>query len=83
MEAFESAGVKVLKPTDLTLTCKGLGSVNWDRGEDDFEFVSGDDKVCHVRSTLAEFLSPQVARIRNNDSLLRIYFQKLRIIRYF
>lgn len=73
MEAFESAGVKVLKPTDLTLTCRGLGSVNWGRGEDDFEFVSGDDKVCHVRSTLAEFLSPQVARIRKNNPLCYEY----------
>ena len=65
--------MKVLKPTDLTLTCKGLGSVNWGRGEDDFEFVSGDDKVCHVRSTLVEFLSPQVARIRKNDPLCYEY----------
>ena len=45
---------------DLKLSCAGLSSVNWDRGDDEFEFVFGDNKVCRVHSVLAEFLSPKV-----------------------
>lgn len=76
MEAFESAAAKVLEPRNLTLTCKGLSYVNWDRGDDDFEFVAGDDKVCHVHSALAEFLSPKVARIRKTDPFCYTYTLK-------
>ena len=58
---------------DLKLSCAGLSSVNWDRGDDEFEFVFGDNKFCRVHSVLAEFLSPKVSRLRKSDALCGFY----------
>ena len=70
---FEALRGKALMAKELTLTHKGLSLVNWDRGDDDFEFVGGDDRVCRVHSVLAEFLSPKVARVRKTDPLFCVY----------
>ena len=56
----------------VSLTCKGLHFVNWDRCDDCFEFVGG-DKVCCVPSVLAEFLSPKISRIRKCDPFYNVY----------
>ena len=59
---------------DIALTWSGFNSVNWDRCDDEFEFVFGDDKkVCRVHSILAEFLSPKVARDRKCDGCCGFY----------
>ena len=63
---------KALEPSELTLTCKGLSSVNWDSSDSEFEFVFT-DKVCRVHSVLAEFLSPKVACLRKCDPLFSSY----------
>ena len=63
---------KFLEPKDLTLTCKGMSSVNWDCDDSSFEFVFG-DKVCRVHSFLAEFLSPKVASTRKGDPFYSFY----------
>ena len=64
-----------LQATELTLTCKGMSSVNWDCSDPDFEFVFG-NRVCRVHSVLAEFLSPKVARARRSDPLCLFYTLK-------
>ena len=61
-----------LEPTELTLTCKGMSSVNWECSDSEFEFVF-EDRVCRVHSVLAEFLSAKVARVRKSDPLLSFY----------
>ena len=67
---FDAVIAKDIEPTELSLSCKGLSSVNWDCGDADFEFlVAGDDKARRVHSVLAEFLSPKVARLRKCDPL--------------
>ena len=71
--AFETVSTKVFETGDLTLTCKGLSCVNWNCGDDDFQFVAGDDKVLRVHSVLAEFLSPKIAQIRKCDPFCYVY----------
>ena len=73
MASLEAMGVTFLEPKDLTLTCKGMSSVNWDSAGSDFEFACGEDKVCTVHSVLAEFLSPKIARIRKCDPFYSVY----------
>ena len=58
---------------ELTLSWKGMSSVNWDCSDSDFEFVFGEDRVCRVHSVLAEFLSPKVARVRKCDPFYSFY----------
>ena len=69
IETLDSQG---LEANELKLSCVGLSSVNWDRGDDEFKFVFG-DKVCRVHSVLAEFLSPKVSRLRKSDALCSFY----------
>ena len=65
---------KGFEARDLVLTWSGLGSVNWDRCDDEFEFVfGGDNKVCRVHSILAEFLCPKVALTRKSDGCCSVY----------
>ena len=71
--SFEAVSAKALDSNELTLTCKGMSSVNWDCSDADFEFLFGEDKVCRVHSVLAEFLSPKVARLRKCDPLCNVY----------
>ena len=47
--------------------------MNWDCCDSDFEFRADDNKVCRVRSVLAEFLSPKIARLRNCDASFNSY----------
>ena len=68
--------LKAFEPTELTLSCEGLNYVNWDRGDADFEFVTGDGRMCRVHSVLAEFLSPKVARLRRCDISFDVYTLK-------
>ena len=70
---FHAVTAKGFVPMELALSCKGLSCVNWDRGDADFEFVVGDDRVCRVHSVLAEFLSPKVAYLRKCDPLCYVY----------
>ena len=63
----------ILGANELTLTCKGMSVVNWDCSDPDFEFIFGEDRVCHIHSVLAEFLSPKVARLRRCDPLCSFY----------
>ena len=65
-EILAKAHSLFVTPQELSLTYKGLSYVNWDRCEEDFDFVF-DDGVCRVHSVLAEFLSKKVARIRKSD----------------
>ena len=70
---FPALHAKALPPAELTLTCKGMSSVNWDYSDSEFEFVFGEDKVCRIQSVLAEFLSPKVARLRRCDISFDVY----------
>ena len=63
---------KALEPNDLSLTCAGMGYVNWDWSDSFVEFVF-DNKACRVSSVLAEFLSPKVARLRRCDISFDVY----------
>lgn len=56
---YEEVSAKALEPKELTLTCKGMRSLNLDGDTSDFEFVVGEDRVCRVHSVLVEFLSPE------------------------
>lgn len=41
--------------------------MNWDRYEEDFEFVFRTGEICRVPSVIAEYLSPKIARFRRCD----------------
>ena len=70
---YEVLSAKVLEPQELTLTCKGMGSVNLDCSDSDFEFVLGDDRVSRLPYDLAEFVYPKVARLRRCDISFDVY----------
>ena len=70
---LEAMSAKALTSNGLSLTCNGMGSVNFDCSESEFEFVFGKDKVCRVHSILAEFLSPKIARMRRCDISYDVY----------
>ena len=72
-EVIATIESKAFEGSELKLSCVGLSSVNWDRGDDEFEFVFGDNRVCRVHSVLAEFLSPKVGRLRKSDALCGSY----------
>ena len=57
--------------------------MNWDRCEEDFEFVFGDHEVCRVHSVLAEFLSPKIALMRKNDPFCSFYVFSSASSKYF
>ena len=59
-------GKKECEEREITFSCAGFASVNWDTQDNDFEFVFG-EKVCPVHSFLAEFLSPKISRLRKCD----------------
>ena len=61
------------EPKEVTLTWKGVSSVNWECSDSEFEFVFGKDRVCRVHVILAEFLSPRVARLRRCDISFDVY----------
>ena len=76
MNPCESAAPSKAESCQITLTCKGLSSVNWNCS-DDFEFVLGNSRLFRVHSVLAEFLSPKVARLRRCDPFYNVYaFEK-------
>ena len=47
--------------------------MNWSLPDDDFQFASRDDRVCRLLSVLAEFVSPEVARIRMSNPICDVY----------
>ena len=68
---------KVSFVMSISLSCAGLGAVNWDPEERVFEFVFDDEQVCKVHTVVAELLSPKVARLRKSDLQVRKYtFEK-------
>ena len=69
---LEGLSERAFEPRGLTLTCKGMSSVNWECSDADFEFVFG-SKVYRLHSVLAEFLSPKVAGVRKCDPLCSFY----------
>ena len=72
-DMYVALSAKALETNELTLTCKGMSSVNWNCSGPDFQFVFGEDKVCCVHSVLAEFLSPKVSSVRKCHPLCSLY----------
>ena len=70
---LKSASSAFATPHALDPSSRGFSSVNWDRCDEDFEFVFGDGKVCRVHSVLAEFLSPKVGNMRKSDPCCTFY----------
>ena len=68
----EAVSAKALEPNELSLSINSMSYVDLDY-DDDFQFVFGDRKVCHVPSVLAKLLSPKITRLRQCDASFDVY----------